>query len=81
MFPVSAEDLPEAKSGSPLVEGVSLEKEEGGRDEGEEEVAGELSLELEEILKTCDQIQQRAGATGDQGGGGGVQEERAEPGL
>ncbi len=68
-LPLAADSLPEAKAESPLAEGEEGVSVEGG---GEEE---ELSLELEEILKTCDQIQQRV-----VGVEGGVGDEQLEPG-
>ena len=65
---------PESKPETSPVDGESeggkgMEVEEGEGDEGQ------LSIELEEILKTCDQIQKSVGSAG-----GGTEKEGAEPG-
>lgn len=70
MAEVLAEQQPMATAVSAVSEGEGG-KEEGG-EEGEE---GELAMELEEILKTCDQIQQTAS-----GLGGGASEETEQGG-
>ena len=56
------------------MEGGSDESEGGSEGEGEE---AELSLELEDILKTCDQIQQQSASVR----GGGEEREGGEGGM
>ena len=72
-----AQSKPSARATSP--EGKrekEKEEEEKEEKEGEEEEGDEeLSLELEEILKTCDAIQQTASRVGDVGTGEGEEEE------
>ena len=72
-----AQSKPSARTSSP---GGKREEEEEEKEEkeGEEEGDEELSLELEEILKTCDAIQQTASHVG--GVGTGEDEEEGEKG-
>ena len=68
-----AQSKPSARATYP--EGKREEEEEKEEKEGEEEGDEELSLELEEILKTCDAIQQTASRVGDVGTDEGEEEE------
>lgn len=72
MAEVLAEQQPMATAVSAVSEGEAGKQEGGEEEEGEE---GELAMELEEILKTCDQIQQTAS-----GLGGGASEETEQGG-
>lgn len=77
MSPAAKPESPPKAEGE---EGVHVDKLEGGsEDEEKDEEEQELSSELEEILKTCDQIQQRVGGTG-AGGGESVPEKLEDQG-